>query len=74
VVEYNDDYGKWLDDDLAFRKAFPKVPESEIEGAKARIKRYVILVYRIYDRITEDPVLYERFKKRLEEERQNDKK
>jgi len=73
VVEDNDNYGKWLDDDLAFRKAFPRVPESEIEEAKERIKRYVILVYRIYERITEDPVLYERFKQRLEEERQNDK-
>jgi hypothetical protein len=74
VVEYNDDYGEWLDDDLAFRKAFRGVPESKIEETKARIKRYVMLVYRIYDRITEDPVLYERFKQRLEEESQNDKK
>lgn len=62
-----DNYGEWLDEDLAFRRAFPKVPEREIEEAKERVKRYALLVWRIYKRITEDPVEYERFRKRLEE-------
>jgi len=65
VEEY---HGEWLDDDLAFRRAFPGVPEAEIEEAKARLKRYARLVWRIHERITEDPAEYGRFKKRLEEE------
>jgi|GEM_PF-3968879 len=58
---------------LSIQEAFPALRDEDVVEAEARIERYVLLVYRIYESIREDPEKYERFRKRLEEERQKDK-
>ena len=52
---------------LTIREAFPALPEGKEAEAKARLARYVALVYRIYERIREDPEKYAAFQQRLTE-------
>lgn len=52
---------------LTIRDAFPALPEDEEAEAEARLTRYVALVYRIYERIREDPEKYAAFHQRLTE-------
>lgn len=70
MVEENDN--EWTEEDLEFRKAFRNIPLHKIKEARARLDRYVKLVYRIYESIREDPEKYAEFQKRLEELRQSD--
>jgi hypothetical protein len=70
MVEDNDH--EWTEKDLEFRKAFRNIPLHKIKEARARLDRYVRLVYRIYESIREDPVRYEEFQKRLEEGKNKD--
>jgi ASC-1-like (ASCH) protein len=65
MVEENDN--EWTEEDLEFRKAFRNIPLHKIKEARARLERYVRLVYRIYEDIREDPEKYAEFQKRLEE-------
>ena len=57
---------------LTIREAFPALPEEKVKEAEARVDRYVALVYRIYERIREDPEQYDSFKLRLTELSSND--
>lgn len=52
---------------LTIREAFPALPEGKEAEAEARLARYVALVYRIYERIREDPEKYAAFQQRLTE-------
>jgi len=52
---------------LTIRDAFPSLPEAKEAEAEARLTRYVALVYRIYERIREDPETYAFFQRRLTE-------
>jgi len=57
---------------ITIREAFPALPEAKATEAEARVARYVALVYRIYERIREDPEKYAAFKLRLTELSSND--
>lgn len=70
MVEDNDH--EWTEEDLEFRKAFRNIPLHRIQEARARLERYVKLVYRIYESIREDPEKYVEFQKRLEEIRKEE--
>ena len=52
---------------LTIREAFPALPEGMEAEAEARLARYAALVYRIYERIREDPEKYAAFQQRLTE-------
>lgn len=53
------------EDNVSIRRAFPPLPEECIAEAELRVRRYVALVYRIYESIREDPLQYAAFQRRL---------
>lgn len=53
------------EDTISIRKVFPALPEERIAEAESCVRRYVALVYRIYESIREDPVQYAAFQRRL---------
>lgn len=67
-----DDNHAWTEDDLEFRRVFRNIPLDEIKEARASAERYAEIVWQIYDRIRNDPVEYEKLKKRLEEIRKEE--
>lgn len=52
---------------LSIREAFPALPEGKEAEAEARLARYLALVYRLYERIHDDPRTYTVFQRRLTE-------
>lgn len=52
---------------ITIREAFPALPEGMDAEAEARLARYLALVYRLYERIRDDPRTYAVFQQRLTE-------
>lgn len=52
---------------ITIREAFPELPEEKEAEAEACLARYLALVYRLYERIREDPRTYAAFQRRLTE-------